>query len=326
MQNANKKSPPDIYENQAAQALLSKFLDGEITVLEPTHDPKTGYHYSAVEAIIKDASKVEPILQALVNDKLLEQNLFDKVIYCPSCGSTGISFRYCCPICKSFNIKKSSLIEHVRCGYMDLEENFHKGTVSLVCPKCHEELKQPDKDYRKAGIWCACKECGKNFDIPLTQHLCTQCHAISTFEDSVIKDVYSYTLSDAAKNKMSSTTFLIGPIRELLESDGFKVESPSSLSGKSGAKHIFNLSGRDPKTSKVIVIDLATSNEGLVTEQPVITLFAKTFDVSPSKAFLVAIPKLSENARKMAELYNIKTIDAANQTEAIVALRQVLKK
>ncbi len=320
---ADKKDSSERYEDHEVQAVLNKFLSGDIKTLEPTYYPKSGYHYSAIETQVDDANKLPAILNKLTQEKILEPHLFDKVIYCPQCGSPEISFRYCCPFCKSFNIKKSSLIEHVKCGYMDLEENFSKGS-KLVCPKCHEELRKLDGDHRKAGVWCACNDCGKSFDIPIPEHYCTHCHTTSNFEQAIIKDVYSYTLSDQAKEKMSSNLFLIGPIRDLFLKEGLKVESPAYLTGKSGAKHSFNLAAYKNGGNKPIVVDLAMSNEGAVAEQPVIALFAKTFDVSPDKAFLVAVPKLNENARKMAELYNIQTIDARNQGEAVESLKQKL--
>ena len=322
---ADKKDSAATFEDPHAQALISKFLNGEITVLEPTYDAKTGYHFPTAEAIAGDSNKAEAFLNKLAQEKILVQKLFDKVIYCPKCGSAKISFRYCCPFCKSFYIQKSSLIEHVKCGYMDLEENFRK-EAKLVCPKCHEGLKQVEVDFRKAGVWCACKDCGKSFDIPVPQHYCTSCQGVSNFEEATIKDIYSYTLSEAAKQKMSSNMFLTAPIREFLQHEGLKVESPAYVLGKSGAKHSFSIVAYKEKTqSKPIVIDIALSSEGLVSEQPVIALFAKTFDVSSQKAFLIAIPGLGENAKKMAELYGITAINAKTQEEAVAALKSKLE-
>jgi hypothetical protein len=63
-----------------------------------------------------------------------------------------------------------------------------------------------------------------------------------------------------------------------------------------------------------------------VSEQPVIALFAKIYDVSPENAYLIAIPKVSENGKKMAELYSIKLIEAKNQKEAIKELKDKLLK
>jgi hypothetical protein len=76
----------------------------------------------------------------------------------------------------------------------------------------------------------------------------------------------------------------------------------------------------------MIVVDLATSTGGVVSEQHVIALFAKVFDVSPEKAYLIAIPKLNENGKRMAELYNIHTIEVENPKEATNALKESLKK
>jgi hypothetical protein len=54
----------------------------------------------------------------------------------------------------------------------------------------------------------------------------------------------------------------------------------------------------------------------------VIALFAKIYDVSPESAYLIAIPKLSENGNKMAELYNIKVIEGRDAKEITRALKE----
>lgn len=77
--------------------------------------------------------------------------------------------------------------------------------------------------------------------------------------------------------------------------------------------------------NEVTVIDLATSVESAVTEQPVIALFAKIFDVSPANAYLIAIPAMTENAKRMAELYNIQVIEATKEKEVVKALKEKIK-
>jgi len=321
MSKTGKVKRAELYRDHNTQVFLSKFLSEEISELEPVYDPKLGYRYPIVETIIGDTFDAEDFLNKLYGAGILERRLYDKSIYCPKCGSANISVHYCCPYCKSFNIQKSSLIEHVKCGYMDVEENFRKGN-KLVCPKCHEELRKLDVDYRQAGIWCACKDCGKNFDIPITAHFCRDCHTNSTFEDAVIKDVYAYNLKEEVREEAAVGWVVIAPIREFLQEKGFEVESPAFLKGKSGANHMFDIVAyKGDVARKVTVIDLASSTENVVPEQPVIALFAKMFDVSPDNAYLIAIPKMSENGKKMAELYNIKIIEAKNQKEAIKALK-----
>ena len=117
---------------------------------------------------------------------------------------------------------------------------------------------------------------------------------------------------------------MVSPIAELLTQFGLKTESPAFLKGKSGAKHGFDIIAYKSNAQNAIVIDVAISTEGVVSEQPVIALFAKIFDVSPEKAFLVAVPKLNDNARKIAELYNIQAVEAKSQADVVKALSKRL--
>jgi hypothetical protein len=328
MLKTDKTERLELYKDRNTQVFLNKFLSGEISELDPVFDPKLGYRYPTVEAIVGDALSAESFLNRLHEAGILERRLYDKVFYCQKCGSASISIHYCCPYCKSYDIQRSALIEHVKCGYMDIEENFKKGN-KLVCPKCHEELRKLDIDYRKAGMWCTCKDCSKSFDIPVTAHFCRDCYANFTFEETIIKDAYTYSLKEEAKEEVAIGWVVIAPIRDFLVENGFEVESPAFIKGKSGANHMFDIlayKGKEEATRKVTVIDLATSAENAVSEQPVIALFAKIYDVSPEKAYLIAIPKMSENGKKMAELYSIKLIEAKNQKEAIKELKDKLLK
>jgi hypothetical protein len=124
----------------------------------------------------------------------------------------------------------------------------------------------------------------------------------------------------------SLNLFLVTSIREFLIKESLMVESPGLLKGKSGANHSFDIVAyKADNSEKAIVVDLAMSTGTVVSEQPVIALFAKIFDVSPEKAYLIAIPKLSENGKKMAELYKIRAIEAKNQEDAIASLEESLK-
>jgi len=301
---------------------LSKFLAAELNELVPIFDSKRGYRYEVVETIVGEASKADAFLEKLYEAGILARELHDEGIFCPKCNSAAVSTHYCCPYCKSFNIKKSSLIEHIKCGYMDVEEGFHKGD-KLICQKCHDELKKLDVDYRRAGIWCTCKECGKSFDVPVVKLFCRDCHNEFTFEDAIIKEVYRYVLKEEARREAAEGCVLIPPISEFLAENGFEVRSPAYLRGKSGANHLFDIAAsRKEDSTRVTVIDFATTTDNVVSEQPVISLFAKIFDVTPYAAYLIAIPRLNENAKKMAELYNIQAIEGKNQKEALDSLKQ----
>jgi hypothetical protein len=53
-------------------------------------------------------------------------------------------------------------------------------------------------------------------------------------------------------------------------------------------------------------------------------MFAKVYDVSPDRAILVTIPRMSENGRKLASLYKIELIEGKNQKEALKALEKAM--
>jgi len=320
MAKASKTERAEAYRDYRLQLILSKFLSGEITELDPVYDPKYGYRYPQVEALIGDPATTEEFLTHLYELGILKRQIFDKLIYCPSCASANVSIRYCCPYCRSFNIRKSSLIEHIPCGYIDTEDRFKKDD-KLICPRCQSELNKPDVNYRKAGVWCTCNDCGKSFDIAVPSHFCRVCGKGFTFEDAVYRDVYSYSLNKEIMKEAGVGYVLVAPIREFLQSRGFSVESPSFLKGKSGASHMFDISASSGDIARnIIAIDIATSADEPVSEQSIIAMFAKVYDVAPDKACLIAIPKMSENGRKLAELYNIQLIEAKNEKEAIQAL------
>jgi len=314
----------EVYRDHRAQLVLSKFLSGEVEKLDPAYDYRYGYTYPLVESITGDPASADAFLSHLYEIGILKRQIFDKTINCPVCGSSSVSIRYCCPYCKSFNVKKSALIEHIQCGYIDIEDRFKKGD-KLVCPRCHNELTKPDVNYRKAGVWCACNECGKNFDIPVPSHFCRQCNNSFTFEDAVYRDVYSYSLNEDVMKEAGVGYILVGPVREFFKSRGFSVESPGFLKGKSGASHMFDVAVSKGDIARyVIVVDLATSTADEVSEQSIIAMFAKVYDVTPDRSFLIAIPKMSENGRKLADLYKIDLIEAKNQKEAMKALETLL--
>jgi hypothetical protein len=320
MAKTTKTERAEAFKDHRSQLVLSKFLSGELTQLDPVYDPAYGYRYPEIESIIGDPSATEEFLTHLYELGILKRETFDKMINCPNCNSANISIRYCCPYCKSFNIKKSALIEHIPCGYIDTEDHFKKED-KLVCPRCHTELNKLDVNYRRAGVWCSCNDCNKSFDIPVPSHFCRACNKSFTFEDAVYRDLYSYSLNKEIMKEAGMGYILVAPIREFLQSRGFTVESPSFLKGKSGASHMFDVAAsRGDLTRNVVVIDLAMASDEPVSEQSIIAMFAKVYDVAPEKACLIAIPKMSESGRKLAELYNIQLIEAKDQNEAMKAL------
>ena len=324
MPKVSKKELLNLIKDHKVQLLIGKFISGELDILSPVYDPKRGFYYPVVDKILDDSSKTDDFLKKLFKGGVLKRQLYDKVLYCPFCRSANISIHYTCPHCQSFDIRKSALVEHIKCGYIDTEDNFQVGE-KLICPKCGKDLITPGVDHHKAGIWCSCNQCTKSFDIPVPAHFCRECRENFTFEEAVYKNVYSYSLTPEASKEATRDRNLIGPIMEVLEEMGYNVESPGFLNGKSGTTHRFDLTAASLRMNRITVIDLKTSND-TVSEQAVISMFAKVFDTNPEKACLVAIPKINESGRKLANLYKIELIEAKDQNEAVEALKICISK
>jgi len=311
-------------DDRRVQALLNKFMSGSIEALTPIFDLKRGFVYPEVEEIIGESEDAEKFLAVLIEAGILKRELYDKIVCCPRCGSVNVSSLYCCPFCLSFDVRKSSLIEHIKCGYMDTEEKFVKGD-GLFCPKCKRELTEEDVDYRRAGLWCTCNKCGKSFDIPVPRHFCRNCQTNFTFENAIIKEAYTYRLDEGVVKSVATEWAILAPIRKLLEDKGFKVETPGFMAGRSGVKHMFDMiaynNGRKPEK---IAINTSTSPDGKpVPEHAIIDMFAKTYDSNIEKAILIAIPRISENGRKLANHYKICLIEAKTPKEALDKIEQL---
>jgi transcription elongation factor Elf1 len=326
MPKASKKELQKLLKDHKTQLLISKFVSDDLDTLYPTFDTKKGFKYPIIENILGDSSGIETFLERLFEGGVLDRKLYDKIVQCPSCNSANVSIHYNCPHCKSFDIKKSALIEHIKCGYIDTEDHFQKEN-KLICPKCNKELLNPNLDYNKAGVWCNCNHCSKSFDIPVPTHFCRECEENFTFDEAVYKDVYSYILTPEVAKESNLGFILTVPIIDFLEKLGYEVESPGFLIGKSGTGHMFDLtaifSGKKKNTT---AIDIVTSTDDVVSEQSVISMFAKIFDTTPNRACLIAIPKMTENGKKLASLYKINLVEAKNQNSALDALKVCMNK
>ncbi|MBS7620752.1 hypothetical protein KEJ32_01295 [Candidatus Bathyarchaeota archaeon] len=315
----------DMLNDRRVQALINKFMSGKVKALTPLFDLKKVLVYPEVEEIIGDSDSAEEFLSKLHECGILKRELYDRIVCCPKCGSVNVSNLYSCPFCGSFDIDRSSLIEHIKCGYMDVEEKF-RSKDGLVCPKCGRELAEMDVDYRRAGVWCTCNKCGKSFDIPVPRHFCRNCQTKFTFEDAKLKDAYIYSLNEDVVKTVAMDWAILAPIGKLLKDRGFKVEIPGFAEGRSGVRHMFDMiaynNGR--KSYKVAVNISTSTDEKPVQEQAIIDMFAKAYDSNIEKTILIAMPKIGENGKKLANLYKIRIIEAKNPEEALEKLKTLL--
>jgi hypothetical protein len=306
--------------------LLANYLLTEGThELVPTFDSELGVRYLEGERVTDDDPEtVSRWLAELATKGVLEKRFVSKLVICPKCGSTDTPVHYCCPHCRSIEIDKKALFEHLACGVIDKEDNFKKGE-QLICPRCSRELGELGITHRSVGTWFLCRTCQKAFDRPQSFHVCGRCRQLFVIEDAKMSDVYAYKLSKGAEDELRSGGLFLKPIKDLMEQLGFRVKVAGVLQGASGAEHRFDLLGtRDKgKAKETVALDVVTSS-GYVGDATVIATFAKRYDTNPTRLVLVVVPRMEESGKKLAGLYGIEVIEARSASEAEDKLSVVL--
>lgn len=308
-----------LYQDPGVQLLLSRFVKGEIVELVPSFDPSQMARYPEVEeAVDEDENAAKQLVEKLWDVGIFKRKFYEKVLVCPSCMSANVSNDYVCPNCNSIDIERKTLLEHMACGTIDSVDNFlFEG--GLFCPKCNKELAEAGVDYQKLGAWFQCAQCGKRSDQPSPIHRCRSCGHIFTIRDTGFVNVYSYRISAEAEEEFKRTFLVMKPVGAVLEDFQYKVEMPGQVAGRSGALHRFDAVATKG-SSELVVLDVIAS-EKEIEETPIASLYAKVFDVSPTQTIVVAIPGLTEKAKRLAALYRISVIEASDSQQAAEMLK-----
>lgn len=263
---------------------------------------------------------VEGVLDTLQKDGIVRAYVVDRVLKCPDCGTMNIRTRYLCPSCKSFNVEKVSLIEHLMCGYIGSSMSFKKIEDQQICPRCGRTLKTLGVDWRIIGSTFECYDCGYMFDEPKVSHICIPNNHVFEPTTSKYEAVYKYVIEEEVLKLVSEGYLINATVAHVLEDLGFKVTIEGILKGLSGVDHRFKILG--VKEDKVVTVD--TSNPTSSREY-LMQMAAKVLDVKPTKAMLVVLSEEElKDVEALARTLNINLVVSRNLVELEEAIRSVL--
>ncbi len=311
--------------------LLANYLLTGTGELSPALDLEFGARYPEAERITgHDPVTVKRWLEGLVSNGVLETKFVGKLLICPKCGSSDTPIHYSCPDCRSINIVKKALLEHLACGLIDKDDNFGK-PGQQVCPRCSRQLGEMGITHKSAGTWFLCRICQKPFTRPQAFHVCGRCKNFFTIEEAVLQDVYAYRLSKDAGAELKSGSMVLKPLKLMMEELGYEVSVADILHGASGTVHIFDLlcvkqtgSAKETVAVDVVASDRFSEDSSIAAyflKEAYWHLFAKRYDTNPDRAVLVAIPAIHEAGRKLAALYRVTLIEAGTTPEAAEKLK-----
>lgn len=315
----------EAYIEPQTRDLLRKLLQCcEKEEVIPFYSPSKGFVYQLLVQIgSKDVTEL-PIeyLENLTRLDILEKSFYDTVSICPSCESTILTLHDKCPKCKGHNILKTSLTEHIPCGCIDQRAAYIKNR----CPKCGQDL--IEGQYRNMGQWYLCGDCSERFENPEFDLICRHCNNRFTIKEAQIKEIPKFRLNLNRMKEIRQNVASLEYIRVLLTNLGFSIEMPGIMIGqKSGIPHHFSLIGKKTVNGQdiVIVLDHAVS-ETEVQTSPLILYVYKTSELKVDIPAFVAIPKLNDTAKKIAEGNQIIIVEGSTDNqEAIKNIQQEIE-
>jgi predicted RNA-binding Zn-ribbon protein involved in translation (DUF1610 family) len=257
---------------------------------------------------------------------ILEKSFFDTVSACPNCGSTSITLHYRCPKCASRHVVQTGLTEHIPCGNIDERDKYNqKDILHPTCPKCGATL--AEGEYRDMGLWYVCRECGEKFEHTHLDMVCRKCNNQFTIQTALIREISKYALDPTKENEIRQNVTSLESLNELLTELGFTVEMPASVIGeKTGIQHNFSLIARKKfgERETIVAVDHAVGDIE-VSASSLILYTYKISEVDVDLPIFVAIPKLSETAKRIAEGYNLLVIEGVpKEKEQLALLRNVI--
>ncbi len=316
----------DAYIEPETRDLLRCLLqEGDKTEILPLYSPGLGFVYQlSCSKLIKNETGHLSIecLENLVKLDILKKSFFDSVSTCPNCESTIMTLHNRCPKCKSHNVEKTSLTEHIPCGYIDQRDKYIKDR----CPKCGDPL--IEGQYRNMGRWYVCQECGEKFENPEFDLICRSCNKSFTIKDAKVTEIPKFSLNLARKKEIRQNVASLENIRELLVDLGFEVEIPGLATGqKSGMEHHFSLIAKKQIKGHEIIIALDHAiSESEVQASPLILYIYKTSEVKVDIPVFVAMPVLSETAKKIAQGHEILLIEgSADEKESVENIKRQIQ-
>jgi len=322
--NVEAKTTNEIYSDPEARRVLQILLRNITVVISPQTLPTDEVTYPQLQSILGEhAAEADSLLARMAAAGVLIETLADKVPACPECNSKQVSVRYLCPQCYSYDITRSFLFEHLKCGKVASDDTFRKGN-EYVCPKCQTVLHNFGVEFRAIGAWYKCNRCNNSFNATVHSHFCRSKHHQFTPDRARLIPVYEYKINTRILNEIRNQVLVYGDLISFLEDCGLTVIAPHTLAGKQEPRTFdlaVNSKGRWG-AQKIIVMDIINSESGIGSDN-VREFAAKVRDAKPTVSYLVAIPNLTDEARDVSRNLKLTIVEASSLKEAMGSIRDL---
>ena len=322
--NMQSERPKEIYADPEARRILQFLLRNITVVISPQALPTDEVTYPQLQSVLGEhATEADAILTHMAAAGVLVETLADKVPACPECNSKQISTRYLCSQCYAVDINRSFLFEHLKCGKVASDDTFRKGS-EYICPKCQTVLHNFGVEFRAIGAWYKCNRCNNSFNATIQSHFCRPKHHQFTPDRARLIPIYEYKINTRILNEIRNQVLVYGDLISFLEDCGLNVIAPHTLTGKSESR-TFDLAisskGRWG-AQRTIVMDIINLDSAIGADY-VREFATKVRDSQPSVSYLVAIPRLTDEAREASRNLKLTVVEASSMKEAMSSIRDL---
>ncbi len=252
-------------------------------------------------------------LEELEGAGLLKRVLWRTALACPSCRNLVLCVVLSCPSCGSTQVEVTNVVSCPVCKYRGGFEEFRSGRV-FRCPRCGEHLSKKDiiREYK-------CENCNSLFSTPEKVYYCPVCK--KTFSEASLeeKPIFSYRIADARLGEHISRR-----LKSVLNDVGGYVDVPGIVIGRSGVRHVFT--GVVHSADEIALAVEVLMSDVYVGADHVLRSLIKVLDVSPKRFILIAIPRISPEARKILETNKVELIESSDLEEAVNGLELLVRK
>ncbi len=316
--------------NPDEKRILELFVIGKASSIVGRADLNTseGYSFEGVPELGWSADRTRRTLAGLQLKGMVSARLSDRLLLCKFCRSPNLRTRRLCPTCKSIDLTKHPVIEHLACGLIDKQDAFQIG-ADLVCPRCKAKLIMLGSDYRSLSYMYSCQECGGLTRDLETSLVCNLCGTEADVDEQNECQLFSYYLSERDRKAVFDQMKPIEACSQYFLARGFTVEAPGLVVGRSGAQHTFDMAihrrpeGAPARRSGItefsdIVVEIQLSDRPIDVEE-LAKFYGKLSDLDLG-GLILAIPGLSKEASDYSKAFKLRVVGGATVEKAIQAM------
>jgi len=280
--------------------------DGTLTLMVQKNSQEMFLYPSLDKTLSMKLNGVVEILDYFVSKEFMTKKHVETLKFCPVCFSFGVVPVERCRYCGMPSMSRGRVIEHLTCGYKNLESLFHKNG-DLVCPRCGKSLSAEGKDYSKDGLMYKCQSCGNLYETPVLDYHCQKCGEYFPTVDLGETLLYKY---DAVKDKLGKVKNIFKTL-ELLQGyfgeKWYTVNRAKPITGISGVTYDTDLYLTSADDADSIIVETYLFEKVIEVEE-ILRLQALKSDININKVVIVTDAMLDQKAETLANFYNMVVV------------------